>query len=245
MDDGSKPETPSISTEDFTSTPVINVDDHEQLVPPTLSTSSISHSRCHSGPPSLSPGPPRSPTRMMDTAIDEDGLSAIPPAHTLSTLSSVHFKSSTALRDNEPADGSVSICPRDPSHSHRRRSSTATMTSTDDATVVDRLPVISHLYPATSNITVSTRSAVETLDSLTPSPTSDVGNHEGWMRDHREPGRKVGSDTQGRAEAEGDARGIVKALDDPSLFSGGHFGSPSPILKNRESRISKGDRIAL
>ena len=241
MDNGSKPETPSMSTKDFTSTPVINVNDHEQLVPPTLSTSSISHSKCHSDPPSLSPGPPRTPTQVMDTAIDEDGLSAIPSAPTLSTLSSVHFKTSTALPDNEPADGSVSsvqICPRDPSHSHRRRSSTATMTSTDDTTVVDRLPV-------TSNITISTRSAVETLDSLTPSPTSDVGNYEGWMRDHREPGRKVRSDTQGRAEAEGDTRGIVKALDVPSLFSGGRFGSPSPILKNRESRISKSDRIAL
>ena len=166
-------------------------------------------------------------------------------------MSSVHFNTSTALRDDEHADGSVSsaqICPRDPFCSHRRRSSTATTTSTVEVTVVDRLPVISHLYPADSNITISTRSAVETLDSLTPthvSPTSDVCNSEGWMWDHREPGRKVRSEAQGTAEVEGDDRGIAKALDHPSLFSGGRFGSPSLILKNRESRISKSDRIVL
>ena len=79
MDDGNKPETPPISTEDFSSTPVINVGDHERFVPPA---------------------------RTMVTSIDEDGLSAIPPSPTLSTQCPVYFMASTALRDNKP-DGEM------------------------------------------------------------------------------------------------------------------------------------------
>ena len=248
MDNSSKSEIPSISTKDFSSTPVINVNDHERFAFPTLSTSSISHSRYPSDLSSLSPGPPRTFARVMDTSIDEDGSSAKPPTPTLSTLSSVNCETSTALRDNEPADRSAfpaHICPRDPSRSRCRRSSTATGTSIDDGTVVDRSPVIPCLYPATSDTTTSTRSTVETLNSLTP---THVGNSKGLARDHREPGRKVSSGAQGATEAEGDDGGIVKVRDEPSLFfklRDGRFVSSSFVLKSRESMISKRDRIAL
>lgn len=210
MDNGSKPEIPSIVTEDLSSTPVIHVDEHEEFVPPALSTSSTSHSRQPSDPFLLSPGPPKLGRRSFDTTASDDGLSVIPPSPTLSTQSSVHFTTSTALRDNKPGDGSTSLSllsPKDPSRSHSRRPSNATMTSTDEGTVADHSPGISHLYPATSHATTSARSAVETLNSPTPThvgSTSDIGEFEGRMPDHQKPGKKVESGPQGTAEEGGD-----------------------------------------
>ena len=219
-----------------------------------LSTSSISHSRYHSDLSLLSPGPPRSFTWVMDTSIDEGGLSAIPPALTLSIQPSVHFTTSTALRDNEAADRSAPsarICPTDPSRSRCRRSSTAIMTSADDGTVIDHSPAISHLCSATSDATFSTRSVVEALNSLTPTHVgsiSDISKSEKWVQDHREPGRKVRGGAQGTTEAEGDNGGVVEARNEPSLFyklRGGRFGSSSFYLRSGESGVSRGDRIAL
>ena len=184
----------------------------------------------------------------MDTSINQDGLNVIPPALTFSAQSPVHFPTSTALRDNKPADGSSALtCPRDPCRARCRRLSAAAITSTDDGTVSDHSPVISRPYPATSNTTTTTRSVVETLNSLAPThigSISGIGKSERWMRDHREPVRKVRSEAQGSTEAKGDDEGIIKVWDDPQLLSklrGGHFGSSPFILKSRESGKSKGD----
>ena len=213
MDNGSRQEIPSIVTEDLSSTPVIHVDRPEEFVFPALPAPSTSDSREPTSDPFLlSPGPQKSGRRSTDTSVDEDGLSVIPPSPTLSTQSSVNqFTTSTALRDNKPGDGSTSLAllsPVVPSRSHSRRPSNATMTSTDEGTVADHSPGISHLYPATSNATTSARSAVETLNSPTPThvgSTSDIGEFENRMRDHQKrPRRNVGSGDQPTGEEGGD-----------------------------------------
>ena len=209
MDNGSRPEIPSIVTEDLSSTPVIHVDHYAEFVPLVL-PSLDNYSRGSSDPFLLSPGLPMPNRRSIDTTGDEDGLSVAPPSPTLSTQSSVHFTTSTALRDNKPGDGSTSLAllsPGGPSRSHSRRPSNATMTSTDEGTVADHSPGISHLYPARSNATTSARSAVETLNSPTPThvgSTSDIGEFEMRMQDHQEPKKKTGNGPQGTAEEGGD-----------------------------------------
>lgn len=211
MDNGSKPEIPSIVTEDLSSTPVIHVDEgHEEFVSLNSPPSSTSHSSELSDPFMLTPGPPRPGRRSIDTTADEDGLSIAPPSPTLSARSSVHFTNSTALRDNKPGDGTSSLAlltPQDPSRSHSRRPSNATMTSTDEGTVADHSPGVSHLYPATSNVTTSAKSAVETLNSPTPThvdSTSDIGEFETRMRDHQKKRRKTGSGAEETAEEGGE-----------------------------------------
>jgi P-type Ca2+ transporter type 2C len=210
MDNGSKPEIPSIVTEDLSSTPVIHVDHPEEFVSPAFPAPSACHSTENSDPFLLSPGPQKSGRRSIDTNADEDGLSVIPPSPTLSTQSSVHFNTSTVLRDNKPGDGTTSLAllsPKDPSRSHSRRPSNATMTSTDEGTVADHSPGTSHLYPATSNATTSARSAVETLNSPTPThvgSTSDIGEFEHRMRDHQKPRKKAGSSDRAVGEEGGD-----------------------------------------
>jgi len=146
MDYGSKPEIPSIVTED------IHVGDP---VSPALPTTSTGHARKPSDPRLLSPGILKPGRWSIDTPGDDE-LTRIPPSPTLSTQSSVHFKTSTALRDNKPGDGTTSLSllsPKDNSRSHSRRPSNATTISTDEGTVTDHSPGLSHPYPATSDVT--------------------------------------------------------------------------------------------
>ena len=127
-------------------------------------------------------------------SIDENGLSMIPTSPTLSTQSSVHFTTYTALRDNKPGDETSSLAllsPKDHSRSHSRRPSNVTMTSTDEGTVANHSPGVAHLYPATSNVTTSARSAVETLNWPTPThvgSTSNIGEFESRMQDRQKSG---------------------------------------------------------
>ena len=95
-DNGSKPEILSIVTEDLSSTPTIYTGDHDNLASSALPTTSTSHSMKPSDP---TPPNLRIPKhgRSIDTPTDEDRLKVIPPSPTLSTQSSVHFKISTAL----------------------------------------------------------------------------------------------------------------------------------------------------
>ena len=209
MDNGSKPDIPSIVTEDLSSPPVIHVDNHDDSVSPALPTTSSGHSRQPSDPTLLSPGILKPGRRSVDTTGSEDEFRVIPPSPTLSTQSSVHFKTSTALRENKPGDGTSSLAllsPGNNSRSHSRRPSNATTTSTEDGTVADHSPGLLHLYPATSNVTTSVRSAVGTLNSPTPThvgSASDIGDSEKRNPKHRKTRKKTKGDAEGAAE-EGD-----------------------------------------
>ena len=117
IDDGSKPEIQSTPTKDLSTIPVIKVDEREESVPPTPSTSSDCHSRGPSDP------------------------STIPPSPTLSTKSSVYFMASTALQDNKPEGGIISLALIDPtefSASVSRQPSNVIMAKTDDGTIADQ-----------------------------------------------------------------------------------------------------------
>jgi len=209
MDNGSKPEIPSIVTEDLSSTPAIHVDDHDDSVSPALPTSSSTHSRKPSDPTLLSPGILKPVRRSVDSTADEDEFKVIPPSPTLSTQSSVHFKTSTALRENKPGDGSTSLTllsPKDNSRSHSRRPSNATTTSTDEGTVADHSPGLSHLYPATSDVT-TVRSAVGTLNSPTPTQVgsvSDIGDPEKRKQKQKKSRKKVKGNAERTPEEGGD-----------------------------------------
>jgi hypothetical protein len=102
---------------------------------------------------------------------------------------------STALRENKPGDGTSSLTPlspKDNSRSHFRRPSNTTMVSTDEGTIADHSPGFSHLYPATSNMTVSVRSAADTFHSTTPthvSSTSTLATPGNGSRNTRRLGR--------------------------------------------------------
>jgi len=209
MDNGSKPEIPSIVTEDLSSTPAIHVDKHEESVSPAPPTTSAGHSKKPSDPSLLSPGILKSGRRSTDTNADEDDFRVIPPSPTLSTQSSVHFMTSTALRDNKPGDGTSSLAllsPKDNSRSHSRRPSNATTTSTEEGTVADHSQGPLHLYPANSNVTTSVRSAGDTLNSPTPThvgSSSDLGDSEKRKQKHKRQKKKVKGDAEGTPEQEG------------------------------------------
>jgi Ca2+-transporting ATPase len=197
MDYGTRPEIPSIVTEDLSSTPAIHVDSHYENVSLTLPTTS-SHSRRPSNLTLLSPGILKPGRRSFDTSSDEDESRLPPPSPTLSTQSSVHFITSTALRENKPGDGTTSLTllsPKDNSFSLSRRPSNASA-STDEGTVADHSPGFSqssHLHPATSNMTFSVRSSADTLNSPTPThvgSTSDIGDPGERRRKHKKA-RKV------------------------------------------------------
>jgi len=208
MDNGSKPEIPSIVTEDLSSTPAIHVDDHEDFI---SSFPTSGHARKPSDPSLLSPGILKPGRRSVDTSASEDEVRGIPPpSPTLSAHSSVHFKTSTALRENRPGDGTTSLSllsPQDQSRSHSRRPSNATITSTEEGTVADHSPGLSHLYPATSGVTTSARSAVDTLGSPTPTHVgsiSDIGDPEKRMQKHKKTRKKVKGDAEEAPEKEGE-----------------------------------------
>jgi hypothetical protein len=146
MDNGSKPEIPSIVTEDLSSTPAIHVDNREGVYLFCFPTTG--HARKPSDPSLLSPGILRPGRRSVDTSASDDEVRGIPPSPTLSTQSSVHFQTSTALREKKPGDGSTSLTllsAQDPSRSHSRRPSNATTTSTDEGTVADHSPGFSQV----------------------------------------------------------------------------------------------------
>jgi hypothetical protein len=224
---------PSIVTEDLSSTPVIHVNDHEEPLPSAPRISSSSHSRKSSDPFLLSPGLPISGRQSIDTTADEDGLGVIPPSPILSTQSSVHFTTSTALRENKPGDGSSSLAllsPTNPSRSHSRRPSNATITSTEEGTVADHAPGVSHLYQATSNTTTSARSTVETLNSPIPThigPSPDTGEFKTRIPAHPKPRKKVGSGDQGLAEG-GDNKDDGDKTIQPDLAQDTHI-DPTPF----------------
>ena len=245
MDHGSRQEIPSIVTEDLSSTPVIHVDSHEvsdSPVPPTISTG---HARKPSDPSLLSPGILKPGRRSFDTTASDDEFRVIPPSPTLSAQSSVHFMTSTALRDNKPGDGSTSLAllsPNDNSRSHSRRPSNATITSTDDGTVADHSQ-----YPATS-----ARSAIDTLGSPTPThvgSVSDIGDHEKRMQKNRGK-KKVKDNAEGTPEKEGDDDEEEKAIEldltqdehiDPTPFTFKPFHLASLVdPKNLETLESMG-----
>ena len=207
MDNGSKPEIPSIVTEDLSSTPAIHVANHDESASLAFPTTSSGHSRKPSDPTLLSPGILKPGRRSIDTSADEDEFKVIPPSPTLSTQSSVHFMTSTALRENKPGDGSTSLSllsPKDNSRSHSRRPSNATTTSTEEGTVADHSPGLLHLYPATSDVT-TVRSAVGTLNSPTPThvgSASDIGDSEKRRQKHKKS-RKKGKGNAERTPEEG------------------------------------------
>ena len=257
MDNGSNPQIPAIVTEDLSSTPVIRVDELQEFVSHSLPISANGHLRKPSDPSMLRPGIPKSGRRSLDT--DEDGLS--PPSPTLSTQSSVQFNTSTALRENKPGDGTTSLSllsPRDPTRSHSRRPSNATITSTEEGTVADHSPGVSHLE--TSVITTSARSAVETLNSPTPThvgSTSDIGEFESRMKPHDRLRREVNDDAHGTVEEGGrdDRRDGEKAMEldltqdgqiDPTPFRFRPFHLASLVdPKNLEALEAMGGIIGL
>ena len=107
-----------------------------------------------------------------------------PPSPTLSTQSLVHFVMSTALWNNKPGDGTTSLAllsPKDASCSHSRQLSNVTMTSTEEGTVANHSPGLSHNFQVTSDVTTLARSMVETPNLPTPTrvgSTSDIGDFE-------------------------------------------------------------------
>ena len=216
MDNGSKPEIPSIVTEDLSSTPAIHVDSNEDPDSSAFPTTSTGHARKPSDPSLLSPGILKPGRRSFDTSASEDG---VPPSPTLSTQSSVHFKTSTALRENKPGDGSTSLAllsPQDTTRSHSRRPSNATTTSTDEGTVADHSPGFSRFYPATSEVTTSARSAVETFSSPTPThvgSVSDVGDPEKRKHKNKKARKKVKGNADGSPKEEGEDEDEDKALE--------------------------------
>ena len=212
-------EIPFIVTEDLSSTPAIHVDSHEEATSSALPTTSTGHAKRPSDPSLLSPGILKPGRRSFDTTASEDEVRGIPPSPTLSAQSSVHFKTSMALRDNKPGDGTTSLTllsPQDQSRSHSRRPSNATTTSTDEGTVADHPLGLSHLYPANSVITTSARSAIETIGSPTPThvgSVSDIGDHEKRMQNHKKARKKAKGSTDGTPEGEGEDNDEDKAME--------------------------------
>jgi P-type Ca2+ transporter type 2C len=74
--------------------------------PGLLSPFSVSPTSATGGRTSLDV-PPRSPAPSYTSS--NEGSTIVPPSPTLSTQSSVHFATSTALRDNKPGDGNSSL----------------------------------------------------------------------------------------------------------------------------------------
>jgi len=213
MDNGSKPEIPSIVTEDLSSTPAIHVDNREG--PASSSLPTTGHGRKPSDPSLLSPGILKPGRRSVDTSASEDEARGIPPSPTLSTQSSVHFKTTTALRENKPGDGTTSLSllsPQDNSRTHSRRPSNATTTSTEEGTVADHSP---SFYPAVSDVNTSAKSAVDTLGSPTPThvgSVSDIGDPERRLQKHKKARKKVKGNTEETPEEEGEGDDEDKIL---------------------------------
>lgn len=197
-----------------------------------------------SNPFLLSPGPPKSGGRSIHTSADEDGIQSSP---TLSTQSSVHFATSTALRANKSGDGTTPPAPVSlPSRAHSGGPSNSTAINHDannEGTAVNHSPVISHPYLPISNVTTaSARSATQTPNNS----TSDIGESGSRIQYKQKSGEKFESGAQGTTE-KGDDKHIAKVRDDLSLFSrllGGRFNSSSFILKSRRSKVPKSDRVA-
>jgi len=107
--------------EDLSSTAAIHVGEHNNSISPTLPTTSTGYTRKFSNPTVLTPTILKPGRWSIDTSANYNELSVISPSLTLSIQSSVHFKMSTALQENEPSEGSTSLSlpsPEDNSHSH-------------------------------------------------------------------------------------------------------------------------------
>jgi len=107
MDNDSKPEILSIVTEDLSSTPAIHADSREG--PASSSLPTTSHGRKSSDPSLLGPRILKPGRRSVNTSASKVEARGIPPSPTLSTQSSVHFKTNTALQENKPGDKTTSL----------------------------------------------------------------------------------------------------------------------------------------
>ena len=201
MNSGSKPGTQPIAREDLGSARLDNNDDPTS---PSLPTTSHALPRKPSDPTLLSPG-----RQSVDTYVDEDEFKAAPPSPTLSSQSSVHFTTSTALRENKPSDHTTSLIllsQRDDSFSHSRHRSNPTTTSTDEGRVIDpdHSPQLSR-YPTVSDAT-TVRPAVGTFNSRTPTQVgsvSDTGD-SGRRKHKRNNARKKGKGKWAPGEGDDD-----------------------------------------
>ena len=225
MDNDSKPETPSVFTEDPSSTLVIHIDEHKEFVLAAPLASPISHSRAQ-----------------------PSNTSVTPPSFTLSTQPSVHFATTKANQDNKPDCGATSLAliePNDPPRPHARRPSDATGSNTEEGTAAGYPPTTTC---PTCNTTISVKSVVETHNLPTPTHVgsiSEIGKSESQMRDHQKSGKKLGGDAQ---TGSGGNKDTTKVQGGPSLFSrlcGVRVDSPSFIPRIRQSSIPKDDRVTL
>jgi len=183
MDNGSKPAIPPVVTEDVSPIPTTHVDNHEG--PTSSSLPTTDHGRKPSDLSLLSPGILEPRKRPADTSASEGvEASGIPPSPVLSTRSSIHFKTTTALRENKPGDGTTSLSlliPQGDPHLHSRRPSNAATTSAEEETTADS----SSYYSALSEVTTPVWSAVDTLSSPTPTHVgsiSDIGDSESRVK---------------------------------------------------------------
>lgn len=210
MDNGSKPEVPSIVTEGLSSIPVIRIDDHEESSASTLPTTDINHPEKPSDPSLLSPGILRPGRRSFDTTASDDGAGGIPPpSPTLSSQSSVHFRTSLALRDNKPGDGATSLALLNPLHhtrSHSRRPSNATTTSTDEGTGPDHPPGLPYPHPTTNAGPIA-----DPPSSPTPTHVGSVGDNGKRIDKRKRFWRKVKGNTEETPE-EGDGDDVPLEL---------------------------------
>ena len=155
---------------------------------PGVSTTSSGHSRKPSDPTLLSPEVLKPGRQSFDTTGNEDESRLMPPSPTLSTQSSVHFMTSTALRENKPGDRTSSLallCPKDNSRFRSRRPSNSTIASTDEGTA-------------------SVKSTADTFPSVTPTQvgsTSDIGD-PGERKQNHKKARKVKGTVEGKTVKE-------------------------------------------
>lgn len=147
------PTIPQIVTVDYSSTHTIEeTDPNDNFSSPQTIQVNSGRNRPHNVPGLLSPQSagfslrasldvPTSPTPTYVSSNDGSSIT-VPPSPTLSNSSSVHFQTSVALRDNRPGSGLSSLGllnPPDagPSHTHRRKGSTATYASSSEGTEPD------------------------------------------------------------------------------------------------------------
>lgn len=205
MDSGSKPEIPSIVTEDLIISTATHVDDDEYSISPTLPTISSGHSEKFGNPTFPNSGILTPSRRSIDISADEDECRVISPSSTRSAQSSVHFMTSTTLwrdKDDDSTSSPALLGPKLSTGTHSQRSSN-TITSADEGTAVDldHSTGLLHLYPgpATSNGTTSIRSVVDALNSSTPThvgSASDVGHSEKWKHKHEKAGKEIKSNAE-------------------------------------------------
>ena len=108
------------------------------------------------------------------------------------------------LPENKPGGTtSLSLSPQDNSHSHSRRPSNVTTTSTEEGAVADHSP---NFYLAILDATAA-RYAVDALGSPTPThvgSVSDISDPERRLQKHKKTRKKVKGNTEETLEEEGE-----------------------------------------